>query len=149
MKQIDVSKEESKKLALRLKMAKEKLIKFEELTERQEVHVSEWWMTPVDCTKKHKFWNVLFIYHWTGKNIEWYITNLWWSIWFLSCSTYWWVICCFRIENIWLYWIDIEEYGRCITTWIRTWPYCKYKWCDGQRLFMVQATFTFIIQDNC
>lgn len=41
MKQIDVSKEESKKLALRLKMAKEKLIKFEELTERQEVHVSE------------------------------------------------------------------------------------------------------------
>lgn len=41
MRQIDVSKEESKKLALRLKMAKEKLIKFEELTERQEVHVSE------------------------------------------------------------------------------------------------------------
>lgn len=38
MRQIDVSKEESKKLALRLKMAKEKLIKFEELTERQEVH---------------------------------------------------------------------------------------------------------------
>lgn len=26
------------------------------------------------------------------------------------------VIGCFRIENIWLYWIDIEEYGRCITT---------------------------------
>lgn len=41
MKQMDVSKEESKKLALRLKMAKEKLIKFEELTERQEVHVRE------------------------------------------------------------------------------------------------------------
>ncbi|XP_078326004.1 uncharacterized protein LOC111127427 isoform X2 [Crassostrea virginica] len=38
MQQIDVSKTETKKLALRLKKAKEKLIKFEELTERQEVH---------------------------------------------------------------------------------------------------------------
>lgn len=40
MQQIDVSKTETKKLTLRLKKAKEKLIKFEELTERQEVHVS-------------------------------------------------------------------------------------------------------------
>ncbi|XP_062622135.1 uncharacterized protein LOC134283651 [Saccostrea cucullata] len=38
MRQIDFSKTETKKLALRLKIAKEKLIKFEELTERQEVH---------------------------------------------------------------------------------------------------------------
>ena len=40
MKKVDEAKTETVNLAKRLKRAKEKLLKFEELTEKQEMHVS-------------------------------------------------------------------------------------------------------------